>query len=63
MDTQTWIVIVADADGSGKVLARKLELMNAQVDLVQTETETVTLIRRSKRAPNLLYILADEFGG
>ena len=63
METQAWIVIVADADGSGKVLARKLELMNAQVDLVQTETETVTLIRRSKRAPNLLYILADEFGG
>ena len=37
--------------------------MNVEVDLVQTETEIVTLMRRSKRAPNLLYILADEFGG
>ena len=49
--------------GSGKAFARTLELMNAEVDLVQTETEIVTLMRRSKRAPNLLYILADEFGG
>ena len=63
MEIQAWIVIVADADGSGKALARTLELMNAEVDLVQTETETVTLMRRSKRAPNLLYILADEFCG
>ena len=63
METQAWIVIMADADGSGKALAKKLELMNTKVDLVQTETEIVTLMRRSKRAPNLLYILADEFGG
>ena len=63
METQAWIVIVADADVIGKALVRTLELMNAEVDLVQTETEIVTLMRRSKRAPNLLYILADEFGG
>ena len=63
METQAWIVIVADADVIGKALVRTLELMNAEVDLVQTETETVTLIRRSKRDPNLLYCLADEFGG
>ena len=52
-----------DLDGSGKALARTLWPMNVEVDLVQTETEIVTLMRRSKRAPNLLYILADEFGG
>ena len=63
MDTQAWMVIVADADDSGKAFAWPLELMNAEFDLVQNETETVTLMRRSKRAPNLLYILADEFGG
>ena len=63
METRAWIVIVADADVIGKALVRTLELMNAEVDLVQTETETVTLMRRSKRDPNLLYILADEFGG
>ena len=37
--------------------------MNVEVDLVQTETEIVILMRRSKRAPDLLYILVDEFGG
>ena len=63
MELQAWIMIVAGADGSGKALARTLELMNAEVDLVQTETEIVTLMRRSKRAPNLLYILANEFRG
>ena len=63
METQAWIVIVADADVIDKALVRTLELMNAEVDLVQTETEIVTLMRCSKRAPNLLYILADEFGG
>ena len=52
-----------DLDGSVKALARTLWLMNVEVDLVQTETEIVTLMRRSKRAPNLLYILADVFGG
>ena len=46
METQAWIVIVADADVIGKALVRTLELMNAEVDLVQTETETVTLMRR-----------------
>ena len=56
METQAWIVIVADADVIGKALVRTLELMNAEVDLVQTETETVTLMRRSKRDLNLLYI-------
>ena len=63
METQAWIVIMADADGSGKALAKKLELMNIEVDLVQTEIKTVILMHRSKRAPNLLCILADEFGG
>ena len=63
MGTQAWIGIVADADVICKALVRTLELMNAEVDLVQTETETVTLMRRSKRAPNLLYILANEFRG
>ena len=63
MGTQAWIEIVADADVIGKAFVRTLELMNAEVDLVQTETETVTLMRRSKRDPNLLNILADEFGG
>ena len=63
METQAWIVIMADADGSGKALAKKLELMNTKVDLVQTEIETVILMHHSKRAPNLLYIRADEFGG
>ena len=54
-------MILADLDGSSKAFARTLEPMN--VDLVQTETEIVRLMRRSKRAPNLLYILAYEFGG
>ena len=54
---------MADLDGSSKAFAKTLEPMNVEVDLVQTETEIVTLMRRSKRAPNLLYILAYEFGG
>ncbi len=57
------MMILADLNCSGKAFARTLELMNVEVDLVQTETEIVTLMRRSKRAPNLLYILADKFGG
>ena len=56
-------MILADLDGSSKAFARTLEPMNAEVDFVQTETEIVTLMRRSKRAPNLLYILANEFRG
>ena len=54
MDTQAWMVIVADADDSGKAFAWPLELMNAEFDLVQNETETVTLMRRSKRPQNFL---------
>ena len=46
MGTQAWIGIVDDADVIGKALIRTLELMNAEVDLVQTETETVTSMRR-----------------
>ena len=61
METQAWVVIVADADGKG--LAKTFELMSATVNLVQTETEAVTLLRHSKRAPNFLHILADELGG
>ena len=53
---------MADADVIGQALVRTLELMNGEVDLVQIETETFTLMRLSKRDPNLLYIRADEFG-
>ena len=63
MDTQAWLVILADADGGLTAIAWPLELMNAAVDLVQNDAETVTLIRRSKKAPNLRHILAEEFGG
>ena len=42
--------------GSGKAFARTLEMMNVEVDLVQTETEIVILMCRSKRAPDLLHI-------
>ena len=48
-------------DSSGKALERTLELMNVKVNLIQTETEMITLMRRSKRVPNL-YFLADAFG-
>lgn len=63
METQAWIVIVADPEGKGAALAKTLELMNAKVDLVQTAAEAVTLMRNVKMAPSLLYILADEVGG
>ena len=56
-------MILADLDDNGKAFARTLELMNVKVDLVQTETEIVILMCRSRRAPNLLYMLADKFGG
>ena len=55
MDTQAWMVIVADADDSGKAFAWPLELMNAEFDLVQNETETVTLMRRSKRPQKIFF--------
>ena len=63
METQAWIVIVADAGGKGRGRAKTLELMNAKVDFVRSETEAITLLRHWKRAKNLLYILADEIGG
>jgi hypothetical protein len=63
METQAWIVIVADPDGKGAALAKTLELMNAKVDLVQTAAEAIKLMRNIKMAPSLLYILADEVGG
>ena len=63
METQAWIVIVADPEGKGAALAKTLELMNTKVDLVQTAAEAVTLMRNVKMAPSLLYILADEVGG
>ena len=54
MELQAWILIVAGAHGSGKALAKTLKLMNAEVDLVQTDSKIVTLMRRSKRVLNLL---------
>ena len=45
VETQAWIMIVADAGGKGRGRAKMLELMNAQVDLVRSETEAITLLR------------------
>ena len=45
METQAWIVIVADAGGKGRGGAKTLELMNAKVDFVRSETEAITFLR------------------